>query len=44
MRRQSVNKAKSAKEFRRNVSRTKAANVMDAQSVRQGPMRGGIRL
>lgn len=44
MRRRPVNKAKSAKEFRRNVSKTKAANVIDSQSVRQGPMRGGIRL
>lgn len=33
-----VNKAKSARTFRRNVSRTKAANV------KAGPMRGGIRL
>lgn len=39
-----VDKAKSAAEFRRNTSKTKAANVFDAQSVRQGPMRGGIRL
>lgn len=38
MRRFPVNKAKSAKSFRRNVSRTKAANV------KAGPMRGGIRL
>lgn len=38
MRRQPVNKSKSAAQFRRNVSHTKAANV------RQGPMRGGIRL
>lgn len=38
MRRRPVNKAKSAGQFRRNVSHTKAANV------RQGPMRGGIRL
>lgn len=38
MKRRPVNKAKSAAQFRRNVSHTKAANV------RQGPMRGGIRL
>lgn len=38
MRRNPINKAKSAGQFRRNVSRTKAANV------RPGPMRGGIRL
>lgn len=41
MHRKAVNKIKSAKEFRRNVSKTKAANV---DTVRQGPMRGGIRL
>lgn len=39
-----VDKAKSAGEFRRNTSRTKAANVYESQSVGQGPMRGGIRL
>lgn len=44
MRRQSVNKAKSASQFRRNVSRTKAINVADNKAVGQGPMRGGIRL
>lgn len=33
-----VNKRHSAKKFRRNVSRTKAPNVVAA------PMRGGIRL
>lgn len=32
-----VNKRKSARKFRRNVSKTKAANF-------SGPMRGGIRL
>lgn len=39
-----VNKAKSAAQFRKNVTHTKAANVHEAQTVRQGPMRGGIRL
>lgn len=38
MRRFPVNKSKSAKQFRRNVGRTKAPNV------KVGPMRGGIRL
>ncbi|QXP08643.1 MAG: hypothetical protein [Arizlama microvirus] len=38
MRRKPVNKHKSAAQFRRNVSHTKLANV------KQGPMRGGIRL
>lgn len=38
MRRSFVNKHRSAKKFRRNVSRTKKVNV----STR--PMRGGIRL
>lgn len=38
MKRFAVNKAKSAKKFRRNISHTKAANVQ------QGPMRGGWRL
>lgn len=33
-----VNKGKSAGKFRRNVSRTRGANIMP------GPMRGGIRL
>lgn len=33
-----VNKRNSAKKFRKNVSRTKGANVFAA------PMRGGIRL
>jgi len=33
-----VHKASSARQFKHNVSRTKAANV------RPGPMRGGIRL
>lgn len=36
MRRFSVNKAKSARKFRSQVSRTKAANM-------NGPMRGGYR-
>lgn len=36
--RRPVNKRRSASRFKRNVSRTKAANV------RAGPMRGGIRL
>jgi len=38
MHRRPVSKGRSARQFRANVSRTKAANV------RQGPMRGGIRL
>lgn len=42
--RKPVNKQKSAKEFRRNVSRTKAPNVEANHGVGQGPMRGGIRL
>lgn len=37
MRRSPVNKRSSARRFRKNVSRTKAANM-------RGPMRGGIRL
>lgn len=37
MRRAPVNKFKSAKTFRRNVSKTKAINV-------KGSQRGGIRL
>lgn len=36
--RSSVNKGASASSFRRNVGRTKGANIM------AGPMRGGIRL
>lgn len=36
-RRFSVNKAASARKFRRATARTKAANI-------NGPMRGGIRL
>ena len=36
--RQPVNKYRSAKDFRRNVGKTKYANV------RMGPMRGGFRL
>lgn len=36
--RASVNKASSAREFRDNTDRSKAANFQ------QGPMRGGIRL
>ncbi|WNK14663.1 MAG: hypothetical protein [Microvirus sp.] len=38
MRRMPVNKAKSARSFRRGVGRTKAANIAKA------PMRGGYRL
>lgn len=38
MRRRPVNKGKSAKQFRRNVSRTKAVNI------RPTAMRGGFRL
>lgn len=38
MKRRHVNKHKSAAQFRRNVSHTKAANVQ------AGPMRGGWRL
>lgn len=37
LRRQGVNKRRSAKVFRRHSMRTKAANM-------NGPMRGGIRL
>lgn len=43
MKRKPVNKAKSAKEFRRNVSHTKAANVRSS-SQPQNVMRGGWRL
>lgn len=38
VKRSRVNKHKSARSFRKNVSRTKAANMSGA------PMRGGIRL
>lgn len=38
MRRHPVNKSKSASQFRRNTSHTKAANI------KPGTMRGGIRL
>lgn len=38
MKRRPVNKRKSAAQFRRNVTHTKAANVS------AGPMRGGWRL
>lgn len=38
MRRVPVNKSRSARQFRSNVGRTKAANVQ------AGPMRGGWRL
>lgn len=38
MKRSPVNKQKSAKQFKRNVSKTKRANIAPA------PMRGGIRL
>jgi len=37
LKRRSVNKKKSAKQFRRNVSKTKAGNLSQ-------PMRGGYRL
>lgn len=36
--RSGVNKGRSARKFRKNVSRTKGANIFP------GPMRGGIRL
>lgn len=38
MHRHNVNKHKSAKNFRRNISKTKYQNI------KAGPMRGGIRL
>lgn len=38
MKRYSVNKKASAGQFRKNVTRTKAANIQN------GPMRGGWRL
>lgn len=38
MKRMPVNKARSARQFKRNVAKTKFANV------KAGPMRGGIRL
>lgn len=38
MYRKPVNKAKSARKFKKNVSRTKMANMKAA------PMRGGIRM
>lgn len=38
MRRHSVSKSSSARKFRRQISRTRGANVW------AGPMRGGIRL
>lgn len=38
MRRRPVNKSRSSRAFRRDVGRTKSANL------RIGPMRGGIRL
>lgn len=41
--RMKVDKQKSAKEFRRNVSQTKSANVVGPR-VQEGPMRGGWRL
>ena len=37
VKRMATNKYRSAKQFRRNTERTKAANMA-------GPMRGGIRL
>lgn len=43
MHRQKVNKQASAKKFRGQVGRTKAANVCGPQSA-AGPMRGGWRL
>jgi hypothetical protein len=43
MKRHAVNKANSAKQFRRNVSRTKAANL-PATMRAEAPMRGGWRL
>lgn len=43
--RHKVDKTKSAGEFRRNVGKTKAANVQPRSgTVQQGPARGGIRL
>lgn len=43
--RQKVNKAKSAREFRKNVRKTKAANLDGSRGrVGEGPMRGGWRL
>lgn len=46
MKRQRVNKAKSAKQFRHNVGRTKAANINwgGGSTYANGPMRGGWRL
>ena len=38
MKRFAVNKQRSARQFKRNVGKTKYANV------KPGPMRGGIRL
>lgn len=38
MKRMPVNKGRSARQFKRNVQKTKFANV------KAGPMRGGIRL
>lgn len=43
MKRFKVSKAKSAQQFRRNVSKTKAANVPNSQRA-QDVMRGGWRL
>lgn len=42
--RSSVNKAKSAKQFRHNASRTPSANIAKGQTFEAGPMRGGWRL
>lgn len=42
--RRPVNKAKSAAKFRKDTSRTKAANIHEAGHVSAGPSRGGIRL
>ena len=38
IRRRGVSKSGSARHFRKNVARTRAANIMT------GPMRGGIRM
>jgi hypothetical protein len=43
LQRKPVNKAKSAKAFRKNTEHTKAINVK-RQGVAPGTMRGGIRL
>lgn len=43
MQRKKVDKKKSAKVFRKNVTQTKAANV-SREAANSGPMRGGWRL